>query len=636
MNACAIGERRIDAGHRRQRNPLYFPSGERTLFGWLDCPDATVSPTVGVVICRPFGYESLCAYAGIRAFADAAAALGMPVLCFDYAGTGDSEDIGPQVDQIDLWRRDVLAAIAELQRRTGVAQVCLLGFRLGALLAALAASDCEQVTALVAVAPVVSGRRYLRELRVSRLASYRNASAVAPVRGATDVERAETAGGLEANGATLSAATVTSLSQIDLTTRQLPPRVNILIIDRADIPAARSWSEKLDATGTRQQYRVLPGFIEMMMTAPHLGAIPDQMLAAARDWLSQYQLADAIADRISRGTQSEGDASVVLRLAGSESAQSPLVERPVIFCDEPELFGIVTEPPPGELRRRGVILLNSAADHHIGPSRLYVSLARRWARRGYVVLRMDLAGLGDSETRGGCARNDVFPAGAVDDIRAAIEFLRRRYAVRELTLAGLCSGAYHALQGAIAGLPAQRVLLINPRNFSWKAGMKLDDVQLFEVAQYPALYQSRLLSTHYWKRLLSGRVNVRRVLKVYVRRAWLAIEPTLRNTARRLSIHLSDDLGSELEQLDARGVRVVFAFARGDGGDELLRVLAGSSLRRLGQACRIHIIDGADHGFSDSTTRSTLERVLSDELFAPLDPGPTAVRAAGAQLPRPT
>jgi dienelactone hydrolase len=559
----------------------------------------------------------------------------MPVLCFDYAGTGDSEDIDPQADQVELWRRDVLAAIAELQRRTGVTRVCLLGFRVGALFAALAACDCEQVTALIAVAPVVSGRRYLRELRISRLASYGEASAIAPGRDAKAAERTEAVGGLEANGATLSAAAVVSLSQIDLTARHFPRRVDVLIIDRTDIPLARSWSEQLDVIGVRQQYRTLPGFIEMMMTAPHLGAIPDQMLTAVRDWLQQYRPIDAISAGSSPGAQSNVDASVVLRLTELGSVQPPLTERPVVFCDEPELFGIVTEPPRDELRRRGVILLNSAADHHVGPSRLYVSLARRWARRGYVVLRMDLAGLGDSGTRSGHTRNEVFPAEAIDDIRAAIEFLRQRYAVRELTLAGLCSGGYHALQAAIAGLPAQRVLLINPRNFSWKAGMKLDDVQLFEVARYPTLYRNRMLSGHYWKRLLSGRVDVRRVSRVYVHRAWLALEPALRNIARRLSIHLADDLGSELEKLKARGVRVVFAFARGDGGDELLRILAGSSLKRLGEACRIYTIDGADHGFSRSTARSELEGVLSDELFAPLDSGPIAVRTVSAQLPRP-
>ena len=108
-----------------------------------------------------------------------------------------------------------------------------------------------------------------------------------------------------------------------------------------------------------------------------------------------------------------------LRRDGSE--HTPITERPAFFTSQAVLFGIVTEPPQGEMRRRAVILVNAGADYHIGASGMYVGLARRWARRGYVVLRMDLAGLGDSGTRPGQLDNVVFPVAAVDDIRAAIE-----------------------------------------------------------------------------------------------------------------------------------------------------------------------------------------------------------------------
>src|SRR6202034_1024190 len=100
----------------------------------------------------------------------------------------------------------------------------------------------------------------------------------------------------------------------------------------------------------------------------------------------------------------------------------------------------------------GVILLNAGADYHIGASGMYVGLARSWAQRGYVVLRMDLGGLGDSATRSGRPDDEIFPPAAIDDIRTAIEWMRGRYGVSEVTLAGVCSGAYHALQAAIAAV----------------------------------------------------------------------------------------------------------------------------------------------------------------------------------------
>src|SRR5947209_2311202 len=128
----------IGAGERRAVHGLgeahYFDSGPRTLFGWLH-PATVPTRGIGLVLCNPFGYEAVCAHRGVRVLAESAAALGIPALRFDYSGTGDSADIEPQADQLLIWTEDVLAAIAELQRRTGVERVCLLGIRLGAVLA---------------------------------------------------------------------------------------------------------------------------------------------------------------------------------------------------------------------------------------------------------------------------------------------------------------------------------------------------------------------------------------------------------------------------------------------------------------------------------------------------------------------
>jgi hypothetical protein len=63
-------------------------------------------------------------------------------------------------------------------------------------------------------------------------------------------------------------------------------------------------------------------------------------------------------------------------------------------------------------------------------------------------------------------------------------------------------------------------------------------------------------------------------------------------------------------------VRVVFVFAHGEPGLELLKLKAGASVNRLGSRCRLRIIERADHVFSHSGPRATLEDVLSEELFA--------------------
>ena len=83
-----------------------------------------------------------------------------------------------------------------------------------------------------------------------------------------------------------------------------------------------------------------------------------------------------------------------------------------------------------------------------------------------------------------------------------------------------------------------------------------------------------------------------------------------------MRLRLPRDLGTELEQLGARGVRIVFVFARGEPGLELLDLQGGSSIKRLGDSCRIHIVESADHVFSQNAPRRELCGILSDELFA--------------------
>jgi len=138
-------------------SPLYFGPNGRPLFGLLHPAHGERRADFGIVICNPFGYEATCAYRGVRLIATELAALGVHVLRFDYSGSGDSEDLAPDCDQISAWREDIVAAAGELRRLTGVSRVRLLGLRLGFLLAALAAAECPAVEGLIAVMPVIEG-----------------------------------------------------------------------------------------------------------------------------------------------------------------------------------------------------------------------------------------------------------------------------------------------------------------------------------------------------------------------------------------------------------------------------------------------------------------------------------------------
>ena len=606
MNVAAPDER-DRALNSDKPEPFYFGSGGDKLFGWLHQPSGSTYRNVGLVICQPFGYEAICSHSSVRAFAEASAAVGVPALRFDYLGTGDSADVHPQANQLDVWAEDVLTAIEELRRRTGVQRVSVLGIRLGALLATIAAKHCDVISSLVLISPIISGRRHVREYRTTQLAS---------AGGAESAKSSAGDGSMEVSGYTLAAATIEALVQFDAMTQEAPP-TDMLIIDGSSMPVARRWAESLSESSARiagevrTHYLALPGLIEMLMTMPHDAKPPDAMLSAVQDWLLRVP-----AESSHVGQDTAAPATVLELPGAAPTPDALLTERLVSLACDPSIFGIVTEPCRDEKRRRAVVLVNAGATYHTGPSRVYVSLARSWARCGYFVLRMDLSGLGDSDTRSGRPDNEVYPPSALDDIRTAIEFVRARYSIDDLTICGFCSGAYHALRAAVAGMPVNCILMVNLENFYWKQDNDLHALEVAEVVRRTRDHRERIFSIAAWKRLMTGQVNIWRIVRIYIQRPLLAVESTVRDWARNLRIRLPRDVGWELEEIAGRGVHVVFAFARGEAGIDMLRIQAGSSVKRLGTRCRVHLIDSADHIFSQAGPRAALEKILIDELLA--------------------
>jgi pimeloyl-ACP methyl ester carboxylesterase len=104
-----------------------------------------------------------------------------------------------------------------------------------------------------------------------------------------------------------------------------------------------------------------------------------------------------------------------------------------------------------------VLLLTVAAHLHVGPSRQWVELARRWAAAGARVLRFDLSGVGDSgELDGPKAYTERSISDVIDAARAISPDAPAR-----VILFGMCSGAW-AASAAGTELAAQAVYLLNP------------------------------------------------------------------------------------------------------------------------------------------------------------------------------
>jgi alpha/beta superfamily hydrolase len=113
-------------------------------------------------------------------------------------------------------------------------------------------------------------------------------------------------------------------------------------------------------------------------------------------------------------------------------------ERALTFGPGAALVGVLSEP--GRSLRRdvpAVLLWNVGVNHRVGPSRVWVDLARRLVRAGFVVFRFDLGGLGDSEPRrDGSAEGEA----ALSDIRDAMDAVTRETGITRFAVTGFCSG----------------------------------------------------------------------------------------------------------------------------------------------------------------------------------------------------
>ncbi len=102
------------------------------------------------------------------------------------------------------------------------------------------------------------------------------------------------------------------------------------------------------------------------------------------------------------------------------------------------LTAIITLPTNFDASKPAVLILNSGLMHHIGSCRLSVKLARQVADAGFLALRFDFSGIGDSPPRRG-TRN--FHDSSLEELNEVMNHLQKERGISQFISYGLCSGA---------------------------------------------------------------------------------------------------------------------------------------------------------------------------------------------------
>jgi hypothetical protein len=164
------------------------------------------------------------------------------------------------------------------------------------------------------------------------------------------------------------------------------------------------------------------------------------------------------------------------------------------------LEGVLAEPagPAGPVT---AVLLNAGAIRRIGPNRMWVEIARRWAAAGVPTLRVDLRGIGDSEGESELYDDvpQLYAPDFLDQVRSTFDALAASGHPDRFAVAGLCSGGYWAFQVALDDERVVQALPLNAPCFFFD--------QTTEGVQTLARIRRRLFHPTTWRRVLRGELS---------------------------------------------------------------------------------------------------------------------------------
>ena len=596
------------------------------MFGVLHQPaeDPGIKPG-GWVLCSAFGDERSNAQRLMVEWARTLCREGFWVLRFDYRGYGDSCGLFEQFTQDDALD-DVKTAIRTLEERSGLPCRGLCGLRMGATLAAIAASQDDRNPLLVLWEPVVNGDAYVDDLLRIVMARAMAHGGETPTTRADLRERLAGDEELTVQGHGITQAMFQSLVSIDLLQTARPGNGPVLITHislrgKGKIPEPiEALNEAYAQHGTVhvEHGRLLPPWAAAKdndvkpakLFEPTLGWIHDQ----SAEW-------SPVADAADAPTRLGADLDTEL---------TECSERVIRFrVEDDEVFGILHVPPGFHPGKPPILLLSIAHHTRTSAARFYVCLARELGRHGWASLRFDPRGAGDSE-------GDLPPSPIrelyflienglfVPDTRGAIDVVQQELGVKSMILTGICGGA---VTSVYLGDEDDRVVGIAPLELTAQYSVAHEFAESARTTVRTWL-RDQLVShrTPYTvaarRRLLSWRRRYRRFK--YARAKDTSAESE--ETQRRLFVRLGDRANEKMFVAFLRCIEqqlpILCVFGASHNAELFGRI--DRDLRSVydhGADSFIDtVVDGADHLFSDPAHTQEVFRLLIEWLEDPQQP----------------
>jgi pimeloyl-ACP methyl ester carboxylesterase len=574
---------------------VYLPCADPVFAFFHDAEDRT-RRRQAIVMFTPFGWGEMSSYRGLRSWAVHLAESGYPTLRMDLPGTGDSGGSPRDPARLQAWTAASCEAARWVRTSTGCEKVAAIGISLGGMVACCSLAAGAPIDEVILWAVPSEGRTFLREIRAFAM-RLDTGEGQGNIQGRDDPPSGEVAAGF-----ILSADTVAALEELELAALEFPPDrpSRALLLQRDGIALDARIARRLEQVGVDVTVSRGEGYGAMMTEAERARA-PSGLFDPIEKWLERSPL-ETPASEQTRSASAAGPAAARASTEIELSIGSWHVRERPLTVDQPfgRLFGILAEPAEGEPADLCAVFLNAGAIRHIGPNRMWVEAARRWASRGVRSLRLDLEGLGDADGEWSGELAGLYVQARVQQTLAAVEELAVGGLGRRFMLVGLCSGAHWSFHGALQDERVVAAVMLNPEAIFWEPS--LGSVRAF-------------------RRRASGS-SLRRALRRGVRLSQIATAgaqvPTAFGELARGRRERSRKLDRALDQLARADKNVTFAFSGEPALWQELRREGRLEQDQRTQNVTFEALSGTDHILrplqAQRDAHAALDRALDREL----------------------
>jgi dienelactone hydrolase len=581
----------LDPSRPPRAQPLWI-GDKQPVFAMYHAPATAETHPVAVLFCAPFGWQDMGSYPARRIWAERLASAGHPVLRFDLPGTGQSAGGPRDPGQVRSWLQAIVETACWLRHAGDSSRVAAIGLGLGALLALHALGDDAPIDDLVLWGMPASGRALIREMR---------AFARLQTAAGEGEDPALPTGSLQSGGYLLSDETLADLEALRPERASLGRLRRALLLTDDDAAPNTALVAHLRQAEVEMQTEPGQGYAVMLHDpdSPQFSVVPDATIATVGAWLSQTHSATPPPDQPIPTTNDhleiESDGSLVRENAFTVTSPSGT------------MFGMLAEPVEPSRSPDGscLICLPTWAERCIGPNRLWVELARSYAARGLLVVRIDLEAIGDSDGVSEAVSTSarVFDEDRLAQTQRVMDALGDAGYASRFLLTGLCSGGYWAEQATID----PRVigaLALNPTPSPMGKELLERD-----VARRVLL----VFKSSWWRGVARGEASVRESLvagKAIMRRTLVRMRQSRERIAAAIS-HAKADTAERanpatcnkmttmtalFDQLSERGITIMLGFSSGEPSYRVLELEGITQHPERWPALRLHRFESLDHG----------------------------------------